>query len=382
MELKLIRQLILEGYEIIMDIGYGQKREELLSVLKLAEENQGEVTAESICNTLLIGRPLIIGKNIINRCQELGLLEHNGRLTEKGRIALSLDEVFIPERGRYKIVLTQDPLIPQRLIYVESISEKYLKDELDELALSKGKDQNTIPMNTAPVQLPVWIKNLEGSFIDLIGPMKEKVNILSMESLAIRCQLNSLPKITLTLSLSENEKTDMRIQGDLKAMINPPKITFREVWIQLLGERASFWDEERNPPALRCNFNELADNEILSFLASIHFEQPHVENIGTFDNTDVINVPVIPKTDAEANKWANWILVHKIAEYQNRQSYEKLKDDILSKFQEYNIALPSQDVLSEQIKKHAKQQGNNLLPDSYWYLQAPIDLSLNEEKEV
>ncbi len=56
--LSLSREVKIEKYEVLVEIGRQYKREELISILKLAQECSGKIRAEDICDRLLIGRPI------------------------------------------------------------------------------------------------------------------------------------------------------------------------------------------------------------------------------------------------------------------------------------------------------------------------------------
>ena len=182
MELHLERTIPVETYDAILDLARATRRDDILAVLKLAGERGGRVTAEQIVETLLIGRPVAVGEAVIKRCAaELGLLDGSGRLTAAGRESLEAEEVFVPERGRFRLSITRDPLVPHRLLDAKPVQERYLWEDVGKGSKPNGSNQGKRPGDEQPIRLPDWVEALAGRTFDLLGPERGRVRIQKVE---------------------------------------------------------------------------------------------------------------------------------------------------------------------------------------------------------
>ena len=370
--LVLTRGVELEKYEVLMEIGRQERREEFHAVLMLAEELGGRVTASNICSKLLLGRPESVGKAIIDRCRYLDLLDYSGRLTETGKEALRSGEVFIPERGRYILWYTEDPLLPQRLLHLEAVQESSLYDEFS--FIKNGKEESG---EETTESLSEKLQNFEGRTYTLIGPGGGQVIIRNIDPKGIIRQLEQMDNLTIRLRIAPTEITTLSVDGRFQHMSTLQKITFDDVWLPALGPLAQFWDEYRNPPALKTSFKDLNEKELASFRKTVYLNQPTLPNYGAFENTTVDDVPIIPGSQIDAAQWAKWLLKRSIQTYLNDKQYQKLVDSCKSKFIDfYYVELPSLDELVVELREERCPDGR--LSREYWYLQAPLDLRVTE----
>ena len=364
------RQVELEKYEVLMEIGRQQPREELHAVLLLAEEHGGQATATDIANELLLGRPESVGKAVLDRCRDLDLLDEFGRITRIGREALQAGNVFIPERARYLMWYTEDPLIPQRLLNLEPRDEPDLRQEV---AVMKSRQAND-SKNESVQNLPDRLRSLEGRSFSLMGRGEGTVTVRSIDMKGLTSRADPSDRVSITLRI-EPSGSNLTVGGRFDRVLPPPSLTFEEAWFSALGPLAKLWARSRNPPALRVIFEELSDRELMSFSKTVILAKPSLRNYGDFDETSVEDVPIFPQGRVDATKWAKWLLKESVNTYMTDEKYQRLVDACVSRFPDFpNIELPSSKELARELSTEKTNEGR--LPKKYWYIQAPLDLQM------
>lgn len=364
----------LKKVEAVIEIGRQEKREELHSILLLAQERGGRVTPSDVSQRLLLGRPESIGRALIDRCRYYELLGPDGELTDLGREALETKKVFIPERGRYRVWYTEDPLIPQRLIDVEPVDETRLVDEI----MNRDHPKKPETSSEAPIDLPDNLALLEGKSFDLFGSEHGQVVIKKIERKVLTRNLDEKDELRITLRLSPQDLPVLSLEGKFKRTLPSPVVDFERVWIELLGSFSKNWDDLKTPPALRVPFEERGERELASFTIDLPLKGPTFREFGSFDDAVAYEVPVTPRTHQDATQWARWLLLRSIDAYVTSRHYEELVSKAASRFPEYpELRLPTRDQLAEELKTNIRDR--SILPEQYWYLQAPLDLSETDE---
>lgn len=370
--LVLSRRLELEKYEVVMEIGRQQRREELNAVLMLAEEHGGKATAKQISQELLQGRPETVGKAIIDRCRDLALLDESGGITPIGRDALSTGKVFIPERGRYVIWFTDDPLVLQKLVHIEPKEESHLSDEV---AMMKNRNARS-EVRDETKTLPEKLAKLKGGPYDLMGKGGGRVVIKSIDQNGVRAQLGPGDAAKITLQIAP-AGPHLSAGGGFERVLDAPALDFERSWISALGPMAKLWVRSRDPPALKCGFDELNPKDLTSFSKAVHLSKPSLEGYGEFDDATVDGVPIIPRTSHDAEAWARWLLKKSIVGYIDASQYQGLVKATKSRFPDFpGVELPSEEELAEELGSERASDGT--FPRAYWYLRAPMDLRVKE----
>jgi hypothetical protein len=367
--LTLSRKVELEKYELLMEIGRQEKREELNAILMLAKEQGGRVTAADVCNRLLIGRPEQVGKAILDRCRYFDLLDDHGRLTVVGRESLENGEVFVPERGRYILWYTDDPLFPSRVLNLEATSESPISNEIYQ---QNGYNDNA--EKDTSENIPEKIISLEGRVFRLFGKSNGRIQIRKINLNGIIKKLDPDDQLQAQIILTPNQKTEIHFKGKFRIQGTRSDISFDDNWLPALGHYSDLWDNNQKNPALKTSFSKLGENEIFTFKKNLRLESPTLPNLGTFEDTMVEDVPIKPVGLTDAEKWATYILRKSIDTYLDQSQYQNLTKSIRSKFLDYpHLEIPSIKELKDEILKEKKPDGR--LPREYWYLQAPIDLN-------
>jgi hypothetical protein len=361
------------AYEVVMEVGREERRKDVISVLMRAEELGGQIRAEDICNSLLIDRPIAVGHTVISRCRDLGLLDDYGSLTPLGRESLERKTVPLPEHGRYRILCTTDPLVPQRILDLEGTHEPMVEDIVNARRAarrleSKGKQSEEVE------QVPPWLVELKDQSI-MLPRLGERIRIMSVAERCVRSQVEQNERLSLKWIIHPDRESELMAEGFAKWDMESPKVSHESIFLELLGDTRQAWDARRG--VLRCGFNEVSDAEKTSMSRQLKLDRPTVSEYGTFDETEIRDVPIAPRTVKDAQEWGEWVLEHEITEYLDENSYPKLVRGVTDRFPDFDITLPEHDKMADQIRHGAILRGD-LLPAAYWYLRAPTDLGKQE----
>jgi len=366
--IRLKRWVRVSNYAAILDLGKLREKQSFLSILKLAEENDGKITPELIVEKFFKGRPLNLGKRLIQNCRLIDLFDNKNNITEAGLESLKENMIFEKFNGAYTLWTTKDPLIPQIILDIRDIDIFKMRD-----SSNKGKTE----------LIPLWLKDLEGTKITLLNDKKEQVKVYEFQNLIKRT--NNRLNLTLRFNINPNvgaANNQALVTGDLNKVLDEvPKHTYLDIWLDLLGNEKHKWDLSKN--VYMCNFEELTDKERLNFLINITFKQPKVLDLGSFDDVTVKDIPIYPQNEEDANLWANWILEYRIDTYLNKKEYNDLCQSIkeMSIFSDYNIEFPDQDTLA-QLFVYTSVEGEIEYPEKFWYLKTPLDLIKGNNRRI
>jgi hypothetical protein len=346
-----------------MEIAKTERRDDILSVLKLADETEGPLTPEIICQELLANRPTRVGENIIHRLNDLDLL-HNRRLSESGRDALEQGLVFMPERSSYRIMWTEDPLLPQKLLDLSEEAEIPHWDPARKK--NKGKDP--------AVDVPKGLKEIEGSVVQLLGSEGGTIRVEKIEGKCIPQEASSGTPLTASVTVRMGNNNELTLSGRYQRRMEPPSIDFDDVWMRILLERAADWNKKEM--VLQCSFDDLSDSDRRSFTTTLELKTPTLPNLGRFNRTVVRNVPIAPRDSDDAQLWADWLLVDRMPGYLSENEFEVHKEQVAANFPVHQLRLPGQEELADTILQNEWKWGEGgPLRKEYWYLRAPIDLN-------
>lgn len=373
MRINLRRDAGLTALEAVMEIGREEKRKDIVSVLIRAKELGGAITPEDICSSLLIDRPIALGRTVITRCRDLGLLDAQGRLTALGEESIERKTVPLPEYGRYRVLCTTDPLVPQRILDLEDVPEPGAELIVRERrAARRGESERNTSEGVSPV--PSWFARLKGSSV-LLPRTGERIRVLSIANRCIRSKVRTEERLTVRWTLYPDRESELRAEGLAKWSLEAPEVSHESIFLELLGDQRSAWDPRRG--ILRCRFKEIDDAEKATMTKSIRIREPTLSDYGGFDDTVIRDVPIAPRTTRDAQEWAEWMLEHEIREYLDEDGYSDLLRRLESRFSGFKVSMPDRDKAARDIRRKATAK-DGLLPPSYWHLQAPLDLGRKE----
>jgi hypothetical protein len=365
----LTRKIELEKYELLMEIGRQENRQELHSILLLAKELGGKISPNDICEKLLLGRPPQVGRTILDRCRYLDLIDTYDRITEIGYEALRNEQIYIPERGRYLLWYTNDPLHSSRVLHIEALPESSLYNEV---YVDRNGDQSTDKDETE--EIPDKIKSIQGKTLTIYGNGRNQIQIRKINSQGLQIKLEPKDNQRAILRLNPKQTTKVTFDGRFKFDELKPEIKYDFSWRSVLGPYADSWETTNNQPALRSPYHGLKEEEIFTFTKNLHIKSPTMNIYGEFEDTIIQNLPIKPATQSDAEKWGKHLLKKSINTYMDQELLQENHESIRNKFPDYpNFPLPTNYELLEDIIE--SNSDGDRVPPEYWYLQAPIDLT-------
>jgi hypothetical protein len=396
-KLILTRKIKEQAFEIIMEMGKQEKREDIFAVLQLSKT---DYITEGRVNTELLNRKSdsVHGRIILKNMEDLyGLIErinitNRYKLTQNGEYTLENEgSVFVPERGCYLIYTTDDPLSINTIIGFDLLSSadfffnirQSIYKEYDfkrEIEQNKQNWQNGNKNNAKnqDITLPSWLLNIQkGTIIRLLAMGGENIQISSIEKQG-RKSYKRLD-VRAIIEFNEDEQPIVQIKRkNSNKMIMESKFEkpLEDVLRELLGKEGINLDRINGNLVLLVNFNNLSEKDISTFKTTRKFVNPSIKGYGKFENVDLKDIPIFPITKEDAISWGNWLLERKINEYMDEETYNKTKEMISEgfspRFQVSDLLVNFKTML--QLFKN-KKQIEGQFSKNYWYLQAPIDLT-------
>lgn len=363
MEIILHKNIIVKKFKALIDIGVKEKRTDIVALLLIAKSHSDVLSENIINNEFIFRENRTVAKRILQRCQDLGVIDENFKITKDGINAREDGMIYRPYTGTYYVWATEDPLLPQKILNIEIVGEKI--NFKKEILGSRNTEEVSTVKNIE--SLPEWLKDTEKiKNIKLLGEKKRDIRVESIqeriepisvsEELEAQIELRTHSKLIKFTGLFEDER-ELALFPDLHS-----------VWEQLIGTRYEQWNWDDE--TLKVSLKELNENEILSFIKKFEFDSPKIENFGNFNDFS-LNLNIRPQSDAEAESWANKLLENQIKEYMFPNTFENYKEGINKKFKDYKIKLQDLDELSMRfIDKFLEDD----VPNEFWFVQAPLDI--------
>ena len=405
MEVKLSRSLSVMVFDAKMQISRPQKRPDLMAILYRAQENRKGTNAVDLRKHLLNGRPDRVGQTLLKRCEDLGLLqrcdEEDGEkaynelpspkalfvLTPEGEETIREQEVFMPEAGRFRVWVTDDPLLEaNRLIYINPVRE--------ENPAWKGSDKEKDTLT----DLPPLITDLQGNVVVVLGydhvQQRVRIDEISRQGIKVDSKVSvmadwivsdtAVPSLSVRgkpeLFSAQSAKRELEM-FELNIRLPPPQYPWETVWNQLLGKSIHEWVKGSRGNVLLTDFadSSLSDKEKLTMKRTLKFRKPSFHELGSFDDTQVDGIPLAPRTDKDAQEWGEWMLEQMVVHHIQGEDYRELVREVRDLFPDNKLILPDQPTLARRIAERErilnKESGTPKLPSVYWFLQASIDLT-------
>jgi len=380
-EIKLKRNVKMKCYDVLMDVGIQQERPAYLAILNSIKETNGKGNPDYIANKLLAGRPKEAAINILRRCLELKLIDENWILTKDGEKAIENNRIFIPERGTYKLWITDELLLDQKILHFESIGNKANIGDIERSEIDLEE------FDKLRIEIPLDILEKNMDTLSLFGSVRKAVKIIEIHKYGHKAELDSNNRLEIEINVKvDSTKPTISLSGKIgssKEFMNILDITtiliFEYIWKELLGKEYTNW--ELYCRKLKVNFEDLDEEGKRTFKINRIFEKPRIGPYGVFDTTVVENISIKPIDFINAQKWFRWLLNNtNPGKYCWTTNYEDFIGKIKQKFPDYNDKLvsPNQETLAKIIKRDSFEKKKEL-SHSYWYFQAPIDLMLGGE---
>ncbi len=261
-------------------------------------------------------------KNLIRYLEYLNLVK-SYNLTAVGQDALDSGFVMVPEAGVYELLYIQDKVLGNVAIDFNRINPKNdLEGNREEFTGYETFDEKIFEVFKKNKNDQFWLR-FEKPINGPSGPPTVIVNNPIKGSLKVRFGLDKPPEIEFNCSNGRTQNYRRKQFDDF----NPKKN---------LSKWFKNWDSNNN--SLSLTFDEVKDNPgiLNSFRSSIKLIGQSLFLGRDKDDGDWkvnIVVPVLPKTEADARKWLNNLLIEKIVErsgYISISEIERMEQEIIN----------------------------------------------------
>lgn len=401
--IRLSRSIVVRTFDAQGTIAVARSRPEWLAVAQLAKDLGGEITPEQIATELLGNLPEQVGKRVMDRCVAMGLLtrekgDESAGISELGQESLREGRVFVPEERLWRVYYVDDPLVSCPLLHVEPLEPgNAARDRKQSRETRSGWGQLYNwgqPYKEGIQSCPFGLLKMRGQIIPQAG---KGAAPFILQSIAQKGHLRRGGKLQLRLnSDGAGEPPNLSLEGELdrpNSEVGPPKIPVslqlalpdeiafehESVWqvlaahggglehdavaayCQRVGRLVLPQDFAQCPEEARHNFRRrLEIPEVPTYL---------LPELGAFDASAFDDVEVIPSTDQDAQKWAEWLLWDSIDQYMVEQDLVVAAEKVTSRFEFHQVHLPSsKDLLARALRMPTEPVAKRIL--------APFDLGL------
>lgn len=366
MKILIEKKISAEVFMLMMEIGKATERKDIISVVRLAAENGGELAPDLLCQELLNNRPEIVGKNVLDRCCNERLMEwmddgQYTQLTPTGEYAAETGIHYQAMRDIYEIVYYDKGLIPC-LIDCKGTGQNDFNSKGNKKPSFKQYEVNNDVKNnlTEPISFKLPERN-------------EEIKVFSIERKGERAVNKKIVEISYTIS--DDGKNKLVLSGDIKGELSNMGYSFSEGFSSILNITGHYknWDTKNN--YLKVSFSDLdSDFEKRNFSKKIS-EKNVAANYFCQENLDsvtITGIPVFPGTLKDAKEWFIWLLKNEVNDYLEEDKYQEYSKKIRQRFRHFEDDLDIPD--SRKLAEIIKQESGGKIPDKYWYLVAPLDL--------
>jgi len=364
MNIKLERKIEVSKFKVILDIGQKEERSDIIALLLIAQSNNNQLSKKIICREFLFRDHDQMAENILRRCIEYEVFDNEYKITQEGFQAINDGMIYHYYNSVFYLYVTKDPLIPQKILNFEFTNENI--DFGNEI---RESDKNAVNL----IDIPQWLKDLEkveGN--QLFNTEKTEINI---KSISEKVELIENLEMSVAINITSKScilKTD-GIFNDQREISYFPK--FKTVMHLLLKEKINEWDWKDNK--FKVIFGNLSEIEKINFKKKIKFKNPSIPEFGVF-NSMSFDVDIKPKTEFDANKWANWLLKYDINDFMFDTAFNERRQQISIVFPDFNIEFLSHNSLAKEMKDSIDYEN---IPNEFWFVQAPLDIIPIVEKE-
>ena len=363
-KLVLRRKLNVEFFECLATIRHQEKTSYITSVLKLAKKH-GRVTPERLRDELLPNEPLALSENILRRHFQLEFIDENGRLTELGEEAAK-GNVLMPERGKYIIGVTSDPLVRSGIVYVNHAENGQQNRNSPQ---QNGKDKH------ANLKKPEILSQAIGkqSLVWLDDEIKE-ILVESIDEFVTPKASSFDFQLQTTIDINKTEISIKKDSGGPISFSDNSEMDFEEVWNLLVKSMGLRW--RGNPMHSGeglVRYKDTTPSERGSFSKNIPQLDVVTRSSGSF-KVDPIVIKIQPEMNSDATLWAKELIKSGLTEYCDESRYKEISEKVRNRFTYSSPKIPEIEEFIEYLYRLAEGTAENL-PMEYWYLQAPRDLA-------
>lgn len=352
MEIILRRTLLVTAYKAVATIG--KEDEEfrfLFRALELAGEN-GDFATPATINTSLVFLPPghEMGRRILSTLEKYKLIlntdSYNSNssseyeLTELGKQVLSKGTMMIPEKGPCILNTIDDPLFPDNIAGCEYIEQR-IHSEYDQ-AYSAVRNNGD---KAQQIEDPRWLRSYpkdmskeDPEMIEAIA-MGERIIIYEIERPLIPLDKSNM-SLTVNVVLNQNGPAEVKVRSNTKdksilVASHNFRMSYEDVLQELLtGMGRELVTADSGELIMLSAFDDLTSDEQNRMTFDHVFEKPDIRGFGRSLDVRVKGIRILPKTKKDAVKWTSHLLMSRIDNYVDCDSFEQLRDECAGQFSE------------------------------------------------
>ncbi|EDM77780.1 hypothetical protein PPSIR1_38399 [Plesiocystis pacifica SIR-1] len=360
--IRLHRNVVISAFDLEGVIARSQERPELLAVARLAYDHPRGLTADILAGEL-IGGQSILCRRIIDRCVSLQVLERQrvgapARLTELGRAMLERGQIWIPERGTWRVYFAEDPLLDVPLVHVEPCWTPKANAARSEVYRQKKQGGRPARAQARPALLrnfeydTLCSSLVDGSTFQLLELSKHGAyGQPSTLHLGVGFPADGHPRVTLS--------------GELEAPPRPPKVACRpialdrvlelpsalaawryeDLWTELVSfardielETLAAACERAKRPVLPVTLEQTSASERRSMRTRVEVPPLEFARAGCFEANHLDRVELIPQSTEDADRWARWLQWDSLDGYRVPAQLERSAATIRERFPLFQVS--------------------------------------------
>ena len=320
---------------------------------------KSQANVKSLSSELLGSGNASIANALLIKCADLGLInEKNGSyyITSDGENSIKQELIFMPIEGTWNIKYVEDTTMFEKPKILElNLTYSELTRDADNKVV-EFKPRNDRESINNVTNVPTFIDSLLGIHVK---PIEGKdFRIENYEDMA-----EELPHDTeyLSWNIQKNylEISISKRFEKIKRTLQSPNVSFESIWETMLKFKniSKEWDRDKRKLMVQFDNDDITDR--INMQHVLEFVNPVILDYGMFENISVL-VDVYPKTENDAQKWADLLFLNGITEHMTKMRYDKLRNKIRNKFLGYDIHIEERAMLcnGKKITKYTSQ---------YWY---------------
>lgn len=375
--IELTRSVKADKYHLLMQLGRLSDQRHIIAFLKRANENKDKkISPANITNDLLRKLPESVGRRMIQRCVDLQVMEwvnegKFGKLTKLGEDAINDDKVFQFERDLYEVTYTDDSLVPS---LIDCIPLDELANSSNEIVIANTQNKNN-QKNITIVSDRLKNKLYNHGKLYPIGKQKGPIIVKKIEKYGTK--LPNTVNLKLQLTIEDTDNISFSVSGEYSENLNHPQLSFSKIYDEIILYQKQYCNHKFNKNILRIDFDDI-DNEDQKyhFKKDITLRNVTLTDLGSFDQVKIINQPIMPNSEIDAQKWSEWLIEYNIKGFITPSDYVEHLSNIEARMKEYIPTFTLNKIDQKEIAKRIKEKNIGKLPKKYWFVKAPLDLTV------
>ena len=294
-------QVELWDIAVFAELAVWESRPDLQLLCKEAAKNGG--LDDDAVDRVLPGLSSRGRKNLVRHLGYIQLLERDGALTRLGRHCADSGDAPAWEQGTYHLLVAAHPLFGCHVLD----HKRTVNDPFD-------RDYNLDP-------LPTWMRVSQHQIFTSALDKSRRFSIAAFPAARGQdptCRGWEMKPGTLRWEIDlETGRNHWTVEGDVGAQNNPrpfvsaPESADPSDLVGLYAKWEPKWDA-RTGRVLIAYDGHMGKGGRETFLRAWRYDSVQVGRFGTYENVVVRDVPVGPRTDAEAKAWATAIAVARV----------------------------------------------------------------------